>query len=140
MKQVIDKIKAGGRLRQHLIEYGFATVLIAVVVWFVVSKNMQATNKEVKAEVEKTHNTVNQIQSRIDSVRAYQDLLIQKTNQLEVAQQQTMHLIETGNSLLIQNRRAIEKIRLENNEKITGAANYNYKQLDSFFSSRYQGH
>jgi hypothetical protein len=140
MKKVIDKLKAGGRVRQNLIEYGFATVIIAVVVWFVVSKNMESTNHEVKAKVEETNNSVNQLQSKIDSVKAYQDILVDKTRQLELAQQQTMQLIETGNNLLVQNRRAIEKIRLENNEKITGAANYNYKQLDSFFSSRYQGH
>ncbi len=140
MKSIIEKIKLSPRLMQNLIEYGFATVLIAVVVWFVVNKNVTSTNLEVKSEVQKTQNTVNQLQSQIDTVRLYQDLLIDRTYLLENQQHVTNQLIERNNSLLMQNRLAIEKIRLENNEKISNASNYNYSQLDSFFSSRYKGH
>lgn len=140
MKEIIDKITPTPRVRQHLIEYGFATLLICVAVWLFVGRNVASGNEEVKAEVQRTHGTVNQIQSQIDSVRARQDLIVERTAQLEQAQRQTLQLLETGNSLLLQNKRAIEKIRLDNNEKISGAANYNYQQLDSFFSSRYRGH
>jgi len=137
--QVAEKVSTLSRYRHNLIEYGFATIIIAVVVWFVVNKNMSSTNMEVKSKVQETKDAVNKIQSQIDSVKAYQQTLVDRTRELEVAQQQTIQLIENGNYLLAQNRKALEKIRLENNERINSALNYNHAQLDSFFASRYKG-
>jgi cell division protein FtsL len=138
-KQVVEKTSTLSRYKHSLIEYGFATIIIAVVVWFVVNKNMTTTNTEVKNEVQKTNEAVNQLQTRIDSVKAYQETLVERARELELAQQQTIQLIENGNYLLIQNRKALEKIRLENNERINSALSYNHAQLDSFFASRYKG-
>ena len=138
MKKFLEKIKPNMKWRQSLIEYGTATILIAVVVWFVVNKNLGSTNQEIKQEVQKTNTTVSKLQSQIDSVRLFQDLLIQKTYELESSQEETKNMVERGNSLLYQNKLAIEKIRIDYNEKINNASNYNYHELDSFFSSRYK--
>ena len=138
MKKILEKIKPTAKWTQSLIEYGTATILIAVVVWFVVNKNLGSTNQEIKQEVQKTNTAVNKLQSQIDSVRLFQDLLIQKTYELESSQDETNKLIEKNNTLLYQNKLAIEKIRITHNEKINSASNYNYHELDSFFSSRYK--
>jgi len=139
MKTIIDKIKPSPRGIQNLIEYGFATILIAVVVWFVVNKNVTSTNLEVKAEVQKTQSAVNRIQQQIDTVRIFQDMLIDRTFLLENQQMLTRQLIDENNRVLSENRKVLEKIRSQNNEKISNASNYTYMQLDSFFSSRYKG-
>lgn len=138
MKKLLQKIKPNIKWRQSLIEYGTATILIAVVVWFVVNKNLGSTNQEIKQEVQKTNTTISNLQNQIDSVRLFQDLLIQKTYELENAQDETKQMIQRGNNLLYQNKLAIEKIRIDYNEKINNASNYNYHELDSFFSSRYK--
>lgn len=138
MKKILEKIKPTSKWRQNLIEYGTATILIAVVVWFVVNKNMDSSNQEIKQEVEQTHGTVQRLQTQIDSVMLFQGLLVQKTNELEATQEATQRLIEKGNSLLYQNVLAIEKIKIEYNEKVNAASNYNYHELDSFFTNRYK--
>jgi hypothetical protein len=98
---------------------------------------MTETNQEVKDEVMKTNTNIGQLQAQIDTVKLYQNLLIEKAYQLEASQQETMQLVERSNTLLLQNKQAIEKIRARNNESINRASSYNYKQLDSFFSSRF---
>jgi hypothetical protein len=70
----------------------------------------------------------------------YQDLLIQKAASLEVSQDENKKILERYNVLLLQNRIAIEKIRIENNEKINNASGYGYGELDSFFTNRYKGY
>lgn len=140
MNKVIENIKKSTKWRQSLIEYGTATLLIAVVVWFVVSKNINFTNQEIKEEVKSTNTTVSNLQKQIDSVMMFQNMLVQRTIDLENSQNETNRLIEKGNGLLYQNKLAIEKIRLEYNEKINNVSNLNYRELDSLFSNRYPGY
>lgn len=138
MKKILPNIKIGTKWRQNLIEYGTATLLISVVVWLVVIRNMNTGNDEIKAEIKAANTNVKKIQSQIDKVLSDQSFILIKTKQLEDTQEETIKLIEKGNSLLYQNKQAIEKIKIENNEKINRAGNYTQYQLDSFFTDRYQ--
>jgi hypothetical protein len=138
MKNILQNIKLSGRFRQNLIEYGTATILIALVIWFLVNRN--TSNNEIKEEVRSTNKTVKKLQSQVDSVIWYQSLLMEKAENLESSQEENNRLIEQYNYLLIQNKTALEKIRLETNEKINNASRYNRRELDSFFAERYQGY
>ena len=138
MKKILPNIKIGTKWRQNLIEYGTATLLISVVVWLVVIRNMNTGNDEIKAEIKAANTNVKKIQSQIDKVLSDQSFILIRTKQLEDTQEETIRLIEKGNSLLYQNKQAIEKIKIENNEKINRAGNYTQYQLDSFFTDRYQ--
>lgn len=137
MKKLLNWVKVPNNLKQNLIEYGTATILIAVVVWFVVNKNINNTNQEIRVQIDVTHTAVNQLQNKIDSVLGHQSFLITRTTELELAQQETNRMIERGNNLLLQNKLSLEKIRFDYNEKINGVRNYNFRDLDSFFTNRY---
>jgi hypothetical protein len=138
MKKIFSWIKLPTNIKQNLIEYGTATLLIAVVVWFVINKNVNQNNDELKQKIESTNQAVDHIESKIDSIKQYQELLYVRTWELEKAQDETLRMIDRGNSLLIQNKISLEKIRFDYNEKINGAGSYNYNQLDSFFTDRYR--
>jgi len=137
MKKLLNWIKIPTNVKQNFIEYGTATILIAVVVWFIINKNINNNNQEIKVQIEVTNTAVSNIQNKIDSVLGYQSFLITRTAELEMAQQETNRMIERGNNLLLQNKLSLEKIRFDYNEKINGVNNYNFRDLDSFFTNRY---
>lgn len=137
MKKLLNWIKIPTNVKQNFIEYGTATILIAVVVWFIINKNINNNNKEIKVQIDVTNTAVSNIQSKIDSVLGYQSFLLTRTAELEMAQQETNRMIERGNALLLQNKQSLEKIRFDYNEKINGVNNYNFRDLDSFFTNRY---
>lgn len=136
MRQKNNTQPKNWRWKQALIEYGTATILIGLVVWFVVHKNMN--NSQIVDEVSKTNETVENLEKQIDSVKMYQELLLQRTYDLENTQSETLKEMEKYNNLLNQNRVTLEKIRIDYNEKIKNVSNFNYSDLDSFFASRYK--
>jgi uncharacterized protein YoxC len=137
-EEVIAVKSKGSKWKQSLIEYGTATILIALVVWFVVSRNLN--NNDIKNEVAKTNSTIENLETQIDSVKMYQELLLQRTYDLEENQATANKEIEKNNALLNQNKVTLEKIRYEYNEKINNVSTFSYSELDSFFAKRYKNY
>jgi hypothetical protein len=78
------------------------------------------------------------IESKIDSVKVYNEFISDKIVQLEVNQQAFNDIITRNNILIEENNKELSKLKKVYNAKINHVNGFNVSQLDSFFTNRYK--
>jgi hypothetical protein len=78
------------------------------------------------------------IESKIDSVKVYNEFISDKIVQLEVNQQAFNDIITKNNMLIEENNKELSKLKKVYNAKINNVNGFNVSQLDSFFTNRYK--
>jgi hypothetical protein len=115
--------------RRFLIDAIIISILIILIYLFLNQKT---------PETRDTFDENKKIESKIDSVKIYNESISNKIFQIEANQQAFTDIINKNNLLIENNNKELTKLKQNYNAKINNANNFNVNQLDSFFTARYK--
>jgi hypothetical protein len=123
--------------KQKLYEWSIILMVACVSVYLVVNVTLKNTDIKTSEQIKKSADNIEKINGAIDS-----------QNQKILTIKEQLMFLDSGQAVYVQaikentkwqqiNYSQLEQIKLLYNEKINTAGNYNYGQIDSFFSAKY---
>jgi hypothetical protein len=123
--------------KQKLIEWSIILLVACVSVFLVVNLTMKNTDLMASKEIKKSAEGIKNIQDAIQMQQQYIYDINQQLSSMDTAQNRYIDAIKENTRWQQINYKQLQQLRLLYDEKINTAGNYNYGQIDSFFSAKY---
>jgi len=124
--------------KQKLYEYTIIILVACMAVFLVVNLTMKTTDMKSAEEIKKSGESIKNIETNLNIQQDYLNTIYDQLQKIDTNQNTYLQALRDNTKWQQINYRQMEQIRLLYDEKINTAGNYNYNQIDSFFSARYK--
>lgn len=124
-------------MTKRLVEFSITLIVACVCVFFVVKYTISSPHSKIAEQLGMHNASIERLSNSIDT----QTNMIQNINDnisnLDSSQDKYIQAIKENTKWQQINYRQMQKLKANYDEKVKSASSYNYRQVDSFFASRY---
>lgn len=124
--------------KQKLYEYTIITLVACMAVFLVVNLTMKSTDLKSAEEIKKSSENIKNIQTTLNDQQVSLNIINEQLLEIDTTQSMYIDALKENTRWQQMNYKKMQQLRELYDEKINTASNYNYTQIDSFFSAKYR--
>jgi septal ring factor EnvC (AmiA/AmiB activator) len=124
-------------MKNKFLEWFIALAVASVCIFFIVNYTMKGSNGAVAAELKENNEKIERVEYKLGEQQMQLNMINEQLFELDTNQNKYIQAIKENTRMQYLNYRQMQQIKSLYNEKINTANSYNYRQVDSFFSNRY---